>query len=71
MRAEIDRVVLSKEKFCLVGVTSFEFWMLEMAVAVMLLVTSSLRLLEGELEGELELEEVRKVPWLVLRLAFC
>ena len=71
MRAEIERVALSKEKFCLVGVTSFEFWMLEMAVAVMLLVTSSLRLLEGELEGELELEELKKLAVFVLRLAFC
>lgn len=70
--AEMERVELSNEKFCLVGVTSLEFWIFEMAVAVMLLVTSSLKLFDGELDGELELEEFKKLALLfTFRFEFC
>lgn len=55
VRTDMERVG-SKLKVVLVGVTSLEFWMLDIAVAVMLLVTSSLNDLEGELRGEDEFE---------------
>lgn len=57
VRVEKERVDFSNDVFSLVGVTNFEFWILEIAVAVILLVTSSLRLFEGELDGDVVLDE--------------
>lgn len=63
---ERDILLPSKLNLDFVGVNNFEFWIFDIAVAVISLATSSLRLFEGELIGVEEVLEFNWCGWALL-----